>query len=739
MVSPDQSTPPGNSPESEKDATLRGVLERVIFLNEENHYTIGELRPENSSRTVTIVGALPEVQCGETLELRGEWTHHPQHGAQFKVKDFRATLPSSVYGIRKYRGSSLMQGSGPSYAEKIVKAFGEDTFRVIEEDSGRLREVPGIGRKRAREIKDAWDSQRALREVLMFLQTYGATVSQCSRIVHRYGPEAIRILKEDPYQVAREVQGIGFKTADRLAINLGFANDAPARLEAGVLHVLKELENDGHTGYPIQELIEATTTLLETSAEGVSQALTRLTTDRALVTAGATLVQLPGTARAESMLAETLLRNQQQPSRLPPIKIDLAVKWAQDKAGFEFAAEQSAAVAQALAAKISILTGGPGTGKTTILRALVDILKAKNVRIVLAAPTGRAAQRMAQSARHNASTIHRLLKFDPAGGGFVHNQDHPLNVDFLIVDEASMLDNALASSLLRAVPVQAHILIVGDSDQLPSVGAGNVLSDLISAKVFPVTRLRKIFRQGAGSAVVRIAHSVLEGEAQAPYVIDEIKDFDPSHDVCFIRRLTPEACVTTVSELTQQHLPLWYPKVDNIMGIQVLVPLHRGGAGIAQFNETLQKSLNQQREAISYGGIFYHLGDKVIQMKNNYDKGIFNGDLGRISHLNTSAGTLAVDFEGHLVELDRNELSDLTLAYAISIHKSQGSEFPIVILPLLKQHFLLLQRNLLYTAITRGKRKVFIVGDPAAYAMAVRNTEAAIRQTDLVRKVQCHA
>jgi exodeoxyribonuclease V alpha subunit len=728
---------PSSAQSNTDDRHLTGVLERVIYLNEENHYTIGELRPEKGTRTVTIVGALPEVQCSETLELHGDWTEHPQHGAQFKVKDFRATLPSSVYGIRKYLGSGLISGIGPSYAEKIVNAFGADTLRVIEEDSGRLREVSGIGKKRAGEIKEAWDSQRALREVLMFLQTYGATVSQCSRIVHRYGPEAIRILKEDPYQVAREVHGIGFKTADRLAINLGFANDAPARLEAGVLHVLKELEGNGHTGYQPNDLEEATTTLLETTKEGVANAIERLSSDGSLIAAESSpLLQLPTTARAESILAESLLLNHAQPSKLPPIKIDLAVKWAQDKAGFEFAPEQCAAVAQALASKTSILTGGPGTGKTTILRALVDILRAKKVRIVLAAPTGRAAQRMAQSARHNASTIHRLLKFDPAGGGFVHNRDRPLNADFFIVDEASMLDNALASSLIRAIPAQAHILFVGDADQLPSVGAGNVLGDLITSKVFPVTRLQKIFRQGAGSAVVRVAHSVLSNEAQAPYVIDEIKDFDPLHDVCFIRRLTPEACVATVAELATEHFPRWYPKVNPVMGTQVLVPLHRGAAGISQFNKTLQTSFNRSQEKVTFGEIAFHLGDKVIQMKNNYDKGIFNGDLGRISHLNTVAGTVAVDFEGTSVDLERSELSDLSLAYAISIHKSQGSEFPIVVLPLLKQHFLLLQRNLLYTAITRGKRKVFIVGDPSAYAMAVRNTEAAIRRTDLVRKVQ---
>ncbi|MFP4282999.1 MAG: ATP-dependent RecD-like DNA helicase, partial [Opitutales bacterium] len=379
--------------------------------------------------------------------------------------------------------------------------------------------------------------------------------------------------------------------------------------------------------------------------------------------------------------------------------------------------------------------GGPGTGKTTILRALVDILQAKKVKLLLAAPTGRAAQRMAQSTRHHAATIHRLLKFDPAAGTFTVNAQAPLNARFVIVDEASMLDNLLASALVRAIPAEAHLLLVGDADQLPSVGAGNVLADLIRSAHFPVTRLQHIFRQGAGSAVVEVAHGILAGRAQAPFVIQEGAPMEKRHDVFFLPRPDPEACVRTVTELVTRQLPAWYPTVDPIMGIQVLAPLHRGAGGIQRFNTEIQQALNPQAESVRFGTAEFRLGDKVMQTRNNYDKGVFNGDLGRISHVNTQAGTLAVDFEGSVVEYERIDLTDLTLAYAISVHKSQGSEFPLLVLPLLKQHFLLLQRNLLYTALTRGKWKVFFVGDPAAYAMAVRNTEAAIRQTDLVRKV----
>jgi exodeoxyribonuclease V alpha subunit len=732
-------TVPALSPQAGEEC-LGGVLERIVFRNEENHYTIGELRPDKGKHALTVVGTLPEVQCGETLELVGTWVDHPAHGKQFKARAFRATLPSSVYGIRKYLGSGLVPGIGPTFAEKIVDTFGADTFRVIEEESARLREVPGIGKKRAGEIKTAWDSQRVLREVMMFLQTYGATVAQCSRIVRAYGNQAREVLLHDPYQVAREIKGIGFKTADRLALNLGFANDAPARLEAGVLHVLLELEDEGHTGFPADGLAAAATDLLEADGTKVTAAVQRLTEGgHLLAEPGSTLLQLPPTARAENILARSLRRLQGSPSLLPPIKVEAAVRWAQEKAGFGFAPEQAAAVRQALSAKVAILTGGPGTGKTTILRALVDILVAKKVRVVLAAPTGRAAQRMAQSTRHRAATIHRLLKFDPAGGGFTVNAQNPLRAGFVIIDETSMLDNALASALVRAIPAEAHLLLVGDADQLPSVGAGNVLHDLIASEAFPVTRLHHIFRQGAGSSVVEAAHGILAGRAQAPFPVDELGQIDRRHDLFFIRR--PEAldCLRTVTELASRHLPLWYPKLDPIMGVQILAPLHKGPAGIQRLNEELQKALNPDREGVRFGGVDYRLGDKVMQTRNNYDKGIFNGDLGRISHVNTHAGTAAVDFDGNIVELERTDLIDLSLAYAISIHKSQGSEFPILILPLVKGHFLLLQRNLLYTALTRGKRKVFFVGDPAAFAMAVRNTEAAIRQTDLVRKVRTAA
>ncbi len=728
--------PPHNLQLNSGEELLRGVLERIVYYNEENHYCIGELRPDKQRGAVTIVGTLPQVQCGETLALAGEWTRHKDYGDQFKVRTFEATLPSTVHGIRQYLGSGLVPGIGKKYAEKIVERFGTDTLRVIEEESGLLREVPGIGEKRAREIKAAWDGQRALREVMLFLRTYGVTVNQCLRIVRAYGNDAKRVLMTDPYQVAREIDGIGFKTADRLAINLGFANDSPQRLDAGILHALKEIETEGHTAFPKEALQAHAADLLQADGLKVGERLQALLEEKHLRPAeDPASIQLPATALAEERAAAALIRIRQQASRLPPIKVEVAVQWAQERAGFGFAPEQAEALRQALRSKVSILTGGPGTGKTTILRALVDILSAKNVRLLLAAPTGRAAQRMGQAARKPAATIHRLLKFDPGKGGFVHNEHQPLNAGFVIIDEASMLDNRLASALFRAIPAEAHVLLVGDVHQLPSVGAGNVLGDLIASGLFPVTRLQNIFRQGKGSSIVQTAHQILAGNAQAPFLIQSLSEVNPQHDLFFLRAEDAEACVGCVEALCRDWIPRWFPRMDPVMDVQVLAPMHRGVAGIGSINLSLQKSLNDARSKLTIGATTFRKGDKVIQLRNNYDKGIFNGDLGRVSRIHIEAGTLAVDFDGTEVDLERMDLGDLQLAYAISVHKSQGSEFPIVILPLVKAHFMLLQRNLLYTGLTRGRRKVFLVGDPVAYAMAVRNAEATVRHTDLQPKL----
>ena len=737
---------PPNAPASPAPTSLTGVVERIIFLNEENHYTIAEFRPEaadggSKPEAVTIVGALPGVECGETLHLSGEWTRHAQHGAQFKIATFRSELPASVYGIRKYLGSGLVPGIGRVYANKIVDAFGTGTFRVLSEESARLRDVPGIGRKRAAAIKQAWDGKRAERELYIFLQTYGVSPGQCVKLVRQYGSQAKAVLTTEPYRVAREIEGIGFKTADRIAINLGFANDAPPRLDAGLLFAMETLQEDGHTAYGEARLRDYAAQMLDSSAELVASRIEALVSTRQLVRhapgpKGAPqwsgLVQLPMDDRAERKIADVVARLSRAPSGLPPLKVEAAIVWAQKRAGFEFHELQRAALGNALGNKLSVLTGGPGTGKTAILRALVDILKAKGVRVHLAAPTGRAAQRLSETTGGYASTIHRLLKYDPAGG-FTANESHPLATDFLIVDEVSMLDTRLASALFQAVPARAHLLLVGDTDQLPSVGAGNVLQDLITASGAPVTRLRVIFRQEGQSGIVTTAHAINSGDASLPLVAQEVAAIQAPSDLTFVTADSAEDCVRKVVQLCTWFIPRNYRGIDPVRDVQVMAPMHKGSAGVANLNLELQGALNGSARGIRTPAGEFRPGDKVIQLRNNYDKNLFNGDIGVV----TSAGEGRVEatFDGEKHAFDRGEMGDLALAYAISIHKSQGSEYPVVIVPLLKAHFMMLQRNLLYTAVTRGRMKVFIVGEPAAYAMAVRNRESKLRVTHLREKL----
>lgn len=781
-------TPQKKSSDAGTD-TLTGVLERIVYFNDETFYTIGELSVEATRETCIVAGALPSVQCGETLELRGTWTVHPTYGRQFKIASFVSKLPSGVHGIRKFLGSGLVRGIGKTYAARIVEHFGAETLRVISEESGRLREIPGIGAQRARAIKASWDEQRALREILIFLQTYGVTTAQCLRIVREYGVEAKQKLLENPYRLASDISGIAFPTADKIARNLGLPNESAQRVEAGVFYAMQLAEADGHTAFPQSDLQEKATELLGVDPALPARAVAEMLESGRLVRAEGIvfsrredgsfarervpLLQKRDFAAAEREISERVSALTGTAGRLPPIQIENAVAWAQSRAGFEFAPEQSAAVCAALAEKFSVITGGPGTGKTTILRAVCAVLRAKKVRLTLAAPTGRAAQRMAEMTGVPAGTIHRILKPDPATGGFALNENNPLETDFVIVDEASMLDTKLAAAFLRAVPAAAHLVLVGDVHQLPSVGAGNVLKDLIHSKRVAVTRLKAVFRQGKRSGIVTAAHAILQGDAHVPQPIcDDIYAFDPAVDIHFIRADGAEDCARKTVALAVKAIPkiLGIRSADDI---QVLVPMHRGSAGVQQFNAALQKAFKAAGTPFSEfsprggngnfsgkfaaptslfgeksgnggakfpgvpasGGTRLELGDKVLQNRNNYEKNVFNGDLGRVSDVSPDSGGVRVRFAEVEADYERGELSELQLAYAMTIHKSQGSEFPCVIVPLVKAHFVMLKRNLLYTAVTRGRRQVFIVGEPAAYSMAVRNADSSRRRTGLLARL----
>jgi exodeoxyribonuclease V alpha subunit len=794
--------PPPAPPRAPATESLAGVLERIIFLNEESHFTIGELKIEASTgpnaaqpgATATVAGALPGIQCGETLELTGAWVMHPEHGWRFKIATFRSKLPSSIHGIRKYLGSGLVPGIGKTYAEKIVARFGEKTLEVISNQSARLREVPGIGARRATEIKKAWDEQSTLREVMIFLQTHGVTTGLCLRIVREYGVFAKMLLESEPYKIANEIEGIGFRTADRIARNLGLPTEGAARLEAGVLFAVGELEEEGNTAVPRAVLVPRAAAMLEVPPEKIQATLNALVEKNRLLSvlpsgagdfaggtgdspvfadagsppplsalqdwptadnptdnpaappaasfpapAPADWLQTPKQARAEEEIAACVSRLPAHPGNFPPIAVDRALSWAQDKAGFAFAPAQAEGVRTALTRKFSILTGGPGTGKTSILAALCAILTAKKARIVLAAPTGRAAQRMGETTHLPASTIHRLLKHDPAQGRFLHDANNPISADLLVVDEASMLDNRLAAALLRAVHNRTHLLLVGDVNQLPSVGPGNVLKDLIASRRVPVTTLSAIFRQGARSRIVATAHDILHGNAAPPPSPPASAPvFAADAEIQLLPAATPEACVAKIVELCRDALPAL--GLDPFRDVQVLVPMHKGAAGVQAVNAALQQALKAGRGPVrgvaAGGGVRIEEGDKVIQTRNNYDKGVFNGDLGRVAAANPETGAVTVDFDGTRVDYERADLDELHLAYAITIHKSQGSEFNTVVIPILKSHFVMLQRNLIYTAVTRGRKRVVLVGDPAAYGMAVRNSESAARLTLLPERLR---
>ncbi len=700
--------------------SLEGTIERIVYVNDDNQYTVAQLLPEGRGRQepITIVGNLAAVQVGEFVRAHGRWTTHKQFGRQFAVERFESVLPRTVVGIRKYLGSGLIKGIGPTFADRIVAKFGEKTFEVIDQFSAKLREVEGIGPERARRIKEAWVQQKAVRDIMIFLQGHGIGSAHAAKIYRQYGERAITIVRENPYQLARDIPGIGFRTADGIASRLGVARDSIHRLKAGVLHTLEAATDDGHCCLPRETLVQTAAELLEVERKPVEHSIDLLAISRDIVMED-DFVYLAGLHRAECAVATKLRELLAAEVRLPPMDMDKAIAWVQQKTGVTLAPAQQQALRMALTSKLLVITGGPGVGKTTIINSLVQILRAKNCRPLLAAPTGRAAKRMSEVTGQPAQTIHRLLRYDPHEGGFTMDERHPLKGDMLIIDEASMLDIPLAYHLLKAVPQSSSVVFVGDVDQLPSVGPGNFLRDLIECGAIPLVRLTEIFRQASNSFIVTNAHRVNNG--QMP-----IMDAPQESDFFFIEQDDPQKALATIRTLCAERVPKRF-HFDPLRDIQVLSPMHKGICGAENLNRELAAILNPSGPHVQRYGRTLRVGDRVMQIRNNYDKDVFNGDLGRVKRIDLVEQQLIAEMDDREVAYEFEELDELIPAYSISVHKSQGNEYPCVIIPVLTQHFILLQRNLLYTAITRGKKLVILVGSKKALAIALRNNKTAAR------------
>ncbi|GIH16452.1 SF1B family DNA helicase RecD2 [Rugosimonospora africana] len=720
-------------------AVLDAVLERLTYVNEETGYTVARVATDSGSDLLTVVGALLGAQPGESLRLRGRWSSHPKFGRQFEVESYTTVLPATVQGIQRYLGSGLIKGIGPRFAERIVERFGVDTLDVIEQTPDRLIEVPGLGPKRTAKIIAAWEEQKAIKEVMVFLQGVGVSTSLAVRIFKTYGEESISVVREEPYRLAADVWGIGFKTADTIAQAVGIPHDSPERVKAGLQYTLSEATDDGHCFLPQAQLVTDAGKILGVPADLIDRCLDELAEAEGVVRetlpGEVTAVYLVPFHRAETALAGSLLRLlRNSADRMPHfagVDWDKALAWLHRRTGAELAPEQEQAVRLALTSKVAVLTGGPGCGKSFTVRSIVELAAAKRAKVVLVAPTGRAAKRLAELTGYPAATVHRLLQLRP-GGDPSFDRDHPLDADLLVVDEASMLDLILANKLVKAIPAGAHVLLVGDVDQLPSVGAGEVLRDLLAAEAVPRVRLTQIFRQAQESGVVTNAHRINAGR---PPVTTGLPDFFlfPNEDTEATAELTVDvACRRIASRFS----------LDPRRDVQVLAPMHRGPAGAGALNTLLQQALTPAREGLPerrVGGRVFRIGDKVTQIRNNYEKGaagVFNGTLGVVTALSTEEQTLTVRTdEDEDIEYEFDELDELSHAYAMTIHRSQGSEYPAVVIPLTTSAWMMLQRNLLYTAVTRAKKLVVLVGSRRALAAAVRTVGAGRRHTALTYRL----
>jgi exodeoxyribonuclease V alpha subunit len=743
-------------PRAEPATVLEGVLERVVFANEANAWSVVRLAIAGAREPVTAVGNLLGVQPGESLRLNGAWTDDPRHGRQFRVDSYATVVPATAAGIERYLGSGLIRGIGKVMASRLVAAFGGATLDVIERQPERLREVAGIGPKRRADILSAWHEQRDIKEVMIFLQSHGVSTSYAIKIYKTYGSQAVRWVRDNPYRLATDIHGIGFASADRIAASLGISRLAPQRLEAGALHVLGEAADRGHLFLPRSRLVEEADRLLGAGREAVEEAVTALTAAEQVETEPLRAADLAPSAKtvadgspaagaappapdwavylkplhaAEAGLAARVRALLAQPQL--PLEIDLgrALEWFERGERLTLASQQRQAIRTGLTSKLLVITGGPGTGKTTLVRGLVKILTRKGQRVLLAAPTGRAAKRLAEATGSEAATVHRLLEFNPKSRAFDRNREHPLACDLLIVDEASMLDAVLAHHLLRAVPDAGRLVLVGDIDQLPSVGPGQVLADLIGSGAVEVVRLTEIFRQAERSLIVVNAHRVQSGQMPV------LESLDKSGDFFFVERRDPEEALRTLTQLVAQRIPARFG-LDPLEHIQVLTPMKRGLLGSANLNAVLRDLLNPSGPSLSRGGHSLRLGDKVMQVRNNYDLEVWNGDIGRVSAVDEENQRLQVVFDGRAVTYELAALDELALAYACSIHKAQGSEYPCVVIPLHSQHYMMLQRNLLYTGITRAKRLAVLIGETKALAAAVTNHRVHQRFTRLAERLR---
>ncbi len=723
--------------------TLRGTVERIVFTNEENGYTIARLSVRGRYDLLTIVGNMAGVQPGAVLRVSGRWKNHPTYGEQFVVEDYAEERPATVEGIRKYLGSGLIKGIGPVTAGRIAEHFGTYTLDVIDEDIQRLVEVPGVGPHRVKIIAEAWETQKAIKDIMLFLQSHNVSTRLAVKIYKTYGDESIEMVQSDPYRLARDVYGIGFITADSIARNLGVPEDAPSRLQAGLIHTLNTLADAGHVYVPQSKLIADAAQILKQPPEIIEPELVSLTEAERIfidpdIDPDAPAVYLMPFYRAEVAVAQRLHRLLKDPAR-DPLAGFAATDWAQmntfirEKDGWALADRQLDALKTALTERVCLLTGGPGTGKTTTIRAILRVLAAKGHRVLLAAPTGRAAKRMTETTGHEAKTIHRLLEVDPGEGfKFKRNEQNPLLADMLIVDEVSMVDLILMNNLLKAVSPGTHLLLVGDADQLPSVGAGNVLRDMLDSGEIPTVRLDVIFRQAQNSTIITNAHRVNHGEF--PQFPADKTDF------YFFGKNDADAVAPLVVDIVANRVPRKFG-AHPVRDIQVLAPMHRGSAGVAKLNELLQATLNPPKPGLpeyQSGSRLFRTGDKVLQLRNNYDKDVFNGDIGFIQSINLEDGEVFIRFDDRPVLYELSDLDEITPAYAMSVHKAQGSEYPIVVLPMLTQHYMMLQRNLLYTAITRAKEMVILVGTRKAIAMAVKNNRVSKRWSGLVGRLQAN-